>query len=179
MALKTALEFTSPWCCDQHDNRFDIQQFLLRPLHTGNEPAPPKTKHKHTQNHPVKDRDAPAKCLYSWHRLAHSNDRLCAIRPPTFLLDDLSIKTLIKIHLDHIQSSANIISTLNETEEWRQEWAAKILQVILDYDAGDESSNGSSDGELFLRQRGWAFLVTTHNFTLLGVQMHSKPRKQM
>jgi len=72
--------------------------------------------------------------LLTWRLKASTNDPLAAVHPPSFIVDDKGILTLAKLHPAEVTHHEQVVSALKETQEWRDEWSAKIFNVIQKYD---------------------------------------------
>lgn len=83
---------------------------------------------------PVKERAALKLRLLSWRAETHKRDPLAAVRPPTFILDDIGIKNLAKVYPTEIRNPTQLVQVLDETEEWDQEWSKEIIAIIQAYD---------------------------------------------
>ncbi|KAJ7677144.1 P-loop containing nucleoside triphosphate hydrolase protein [Mycena olivaceomarginata] len=96
-----------------------------------------KRKHnsKSTPNRKVADRDPLQTALRSWVSTAHASDRLRAVRPASFILDPKAIKALAAVHPDRMKTVEHVAAAVEETNEWKTEWAEPILSIILEFDA--------------------------------------------
>jgi hypothetical protein len=56
------------------------------------------------------------------------------VRAPSWIIDDKDIVKVSKVYPKDITTEDQLVDILAETEEWREEWAAQILQVIKTYD---------------------------------------------
>lgn len=169
----SALTFAFGRCCDRHpghESQFHIQefftgQFLYRDgsrLFYGaeddmnqNEILPPRKEKRRTANklRKPKDRSELQSRLRVWRAKAHEEDALASVRPPTYILDDKGIKIVASLHPSNIQSAAQLVLALNEIEEWQEEWATKILDVIHSYDQELENSRKAAVTESRAQQK--------------------------
>ena len=151
---KTALCYTTRWCCDRHvDTGFHIRKFFKGQFlyqdpvsldvyygDTHEEDrkkvvAPPKAKRKRVGRYrPTADREALLGRLFSWRLEASNNDPIAFARPPSFIIDDKDIQTLVKMHPKDITRADELVVKLKETQEWKDEWSMKIFQVVHAYD---------------------------------------------
>ncbi|KAJ7786721.1 P-loop containing nucleoside triphosphate hydrolase protein [Mycena olivaceomarginata] len=134
-----ALVISTEWCCDLNhpghpSKKFDKRTFFPgRFIYSGdndrvwlNPPKGKKRKAKGLPNRKVSDRDELEHRLQLWLETAHSSDPLRSVRPPTFILPPKSIKALATVHPTRIQSIAQVVSTIQETQEWEEEWGDKV-----------------------------------------------------
>ncbi|KAJ3545917.1 hypothetical protein NMY22_g2258 [Coprinellus aureogranulatus] len=68
--------------------------------------------------------------LNNWLEEAHLADPLAAVRPVHYILSDSQRRTLVRLQRSKVKTAADITRELNETKEWHDEWADKILKVI-------------------------------------------------
>lgn len=154
LSPRQALSYTTLFCCDRHPGSgFQIRRYFsgrllyqdpqtLDIFYGGaDEPdrqkivQPPKAKRKRTpKSRPIPDRDELAAQLLVWRLNASTTDPLAAVRPISFIIDDKGILALAKLHPNDINDRRKIVTTLNETVEWDEEWSQKILNVIQKYD---------------------------------------------
>ncbi|KAK7034169.1 P-loop containing nucleoside triphosphate hydrolase protein [Favolaschia claudopus] len=150
---RDALKITTDWCCDQpHDTEIQFDKRSFFPgrfiyeekdgkIYAGdvdepdrihlNPPKAKKPKGKGKKNRKVADRVPLQDQLNDWLSSAHTTDPLRAVRPPTFILDAKSIKSLSTVHPDRMRSPDDVTSTLDETPEWAEEWASKVFYGTL------------------------------------------------
>ncbi|KAJ7269062.1 P-loop containing nucleoside triphosphate hydrolase protein [Mycena rebaudengoi] len=155
---REALAISTAWCCDRSHPDDSTLQFDKRKFFPGrfiyedeqggiyagdideadrvhlNPVRVKKRKAKGPPNRKVAERADLQDCLRDWLASAHAVDPLRAIRPPSFILDSKAIKSLASTHPGRMRSADEVISVLNETREWGDEWAAKIFEVIAAYD---------------------------------------------
>ncbi|KAF8968077.1 hypothetical protein BDZ97DRAFT_1800730 [Flammula alnicola] len=147
-----ALRFTSLACCDRHPGTgFHVRRYFKgRLLYQDpntldlfygdvDEPdhqkvmQPLKAKLKATtKSRPTKNREELVARLHLWRLDASTKDSLASVRPASFIIDNKSIIKLSKINPTEI-TQERIVTELDETEEWRDEWAGKIFEVIQKY----------------------------------------------
>ena len=72
--------------------------------------------------------------LFNWWYNESSNDVLAIVQPPSFIIDNKSIIKLSSIHPSELTNEAQVVFALNESQEWKNEWATKIFDVIQTYD---------------------------------------------
>ncbi|KAJ6592211.1 II DNA helicase [Mycena vulgaris] len=153
-----ALEVSMLWCCDRlHPGepqlRFDKHTFFPgRFLYTDdtgaiyagdvdepdrvhlNPPKRKKRKAKGPPNRKVALRDPLQDRIRQWLTLAHNSDPLRVVRPASFILDAKSIKKLCTVHPDCMTSVVQVISTLEESDEWAAEWGSAVFSIISTFD---------------------------------------------
>ncbi|KAK7016068.1 II DNA helicase [Favolaschia claudopus] len=156
---REALEISTAWCCDvdhpeNPSRKFDKRTFFPGRFIYGDENGRiyagdvdeedrihlnpvkgRKRKAKGTANRKVVQRAPLQEKLRSWLATAHASDPLRVVRPASFILDAKAIKSLSTVHPDRIQEVVDVVSTVEQTEEWGNEWGAAIFSVISAYDA--------------------------------------------
>ncbi|KAJ7208369.1 P-loop containing nucleoside triphosphate hydrolase protein [Mycena pura] len=156
---RDALQVSTAWCCDRpHPENpslcFDKRDFFPGrfiyqesngAIYAGDTDEqdrlhlnPPKTKKRKAKGPPnrkIVDRADLQARLRDWLWSAHANDALRGVRPASFILDGKGIKVLSAVHPDRMHSVSQVVSALDETQEWGQEWGDKVLEVISAYDA--------------------------------------------
>jgi hypothetical protein len=157
LQLAAALHFTTPWCCtsSRHSepisfNQFFKGRFLYQDERTGdlyygmpNDPSdrimivpPQKEKRKARDKRRTSDeRKSLVSRLVAWRYNAHAMDPLAAVRPPSFIIDDVGIKLLTKLHPQDISNYRQIRVVLDQSMEWEEEWSKKIFDIIQQFDA--------------------------------------------
>ena len=50
--------------------------------------------------------------------------------PPSFIIDNKSIIKLSSAHHHKLTNEAQVVVALNENQEWKNEWAVKVFDVI-------------------------------------------------
>jgi len=149
--ISIARHFTARWCCSRHDNTdFHIKHFFKGRLLYGengrlyygdiNETDRIEIlleRKKRKAGIPVRKtafRPTLVSRITVWRFETHSRDKLCSVRPPSFIIDDKSIKKLARLHPSNITLPAHVTAALNETPEWESEWSTPIFNIIQSYD---------------------------------------------
>ena len=150
----SAFQFTNAWCCDRHpgsgfhirhffDGRLLYQDADTLNLYYGSKnesdrelvPLPTKGKRKLAKkSRNSKDRQELVARLFNWRYIESSNDVLAVVRPASFIIDNKNIIKLSSIHPSELTNEAQVVVALNESQEWKSEWAMKIFDVIQTYD---------------------------------------------
>ncbi|KAJ7467319.1 hypothetical protein B0H11DRAFT_2239564 [Mycena galericulata] len=92
-----------------------------------NPPKGKKRKARGPQNRKLIQRGHLQDQLLTWLASAYASDPLRAVRPASFILDAKAIKAL---HPDRLTSVSQVVSAVQETEEWGIESADQILAVV-------------------------------------------------
>ncbi|PBK80023.1 hypothetical protein ARMGADRAFT_950092, partial [Armillaria gallica] len=100
------LDFTGPFCCDRHNNGFDLQNFLPGPLLRSSPTAAPAPLSGQKRPQP----DVP-------NRSTKAQKLLCLARVAPSL----------------ITAPLSLLSILEETTDWMDEWGKKLYDVIFDF----------------------------------------------
>ncbi|KAF8272466.1 hypothetical protein EI94DRAFT_1796088 [Lactarius quietus] len=85
------------------------------------------------------------------HSSVLAKDPLASVLPAYFILDDMGIKTLARLHPSNITHPGQVVDVLNETQEWQDEWAVPLFQVIQDYDHELADHRKEEDGHRSFR----------------------------
>lgn len=150
-----ALHFTTPWCCNRHpDSGFQWSHFFKgRLLYQDKEtstlyygdlddpereeailPSKKRQKKESVKVRPVNERKPLVSRLLAWRASVHLNDPLASVRPPSFIIDNLGIKALARLHSSNITTSEEIVTVLAQTPEWHGLWSRDLFEVIRSYD---------------------------------------------
>lgn len=123
----------TPFCCDQHNDGFNLQAYLPSNLFTQEITiitVDPRTQTQNTYR-PPGERHALDEKLIAWINTEVSQDELC--RAPYDILSDANREKLVKATFNSINSMAAISQLLSETAEWEDEWAHKIHKQIVEF----------------------------------------------
>jgi hypothetical protein len=63
----------------------------------------------------------------------YTADPFCCSRPPNLILSDTQHVTLTHTNLSKLESPEDITALLEESDEWGTEWAAKVFEVITQF----------------------------------------------
>jgi hypothetical protein len=134
MNLGQALDFWTEFCCSHHcEIMFDIAKFLLGPLFEL--AAPTATKRKAgTVYRPIPEREILDQNVIKWLKDSSENDPLRGVRTIYDILSIPARRKLVSAAPGSVRSSEAIISLLEETPEWGEEWSASLLEVIAKFD---------------------------------------------
>ncbi|THV02963.1 P-loop containing nucleoside triphosphate hydrolase protein [Dendrothele bispora CBS 962.96] len=141
-----ALEYSTPFCCDAHENGFDLESFLPSKLYTPLSTMDTDTdtiKTQKTKRCSTATQDALTKRLESWRINMHNGDMYAAVRPIYYILPDSHIKLLVAQLPHSIRSGYNVTYLLEQTYEWGKLWADKIYRVIARFDQEEERSRSA------------------------------------
>ncbi|KAF9537104.1 hypothetical protein CPC08DRAFT_651860, partial [Agrocybe pediades] len=128
-----AMQFTTQFCCDRHDDGFSLEAELPGFLYCGavEESA---TEGRSVQNRyrPKYERPALDRLLIDWVERMAEEDK--TLRAPYDILSHMQRDKIQRVAFKNISSPSRIREILNETEEWEAEWASQIYQIIRDYE---------------------------------------------
>ncbi|KAF9486495.1 P-loop containing nucleoside triphosphate hydrolase protein [Pholiota conissans] len=150
-----AMEYTGPFCCDRHNDGFDLQAFLPGILFRGNTsvvndevPPPATTSGEMTMTRTIKkkNRSKPERLLLEphlieWLDIQVANDP--AKRPAYEILSTEQTKTLLSIASKDITSASAIVEALDETDEWMAQWGDGLFRLIFEFDMQIQSSKAA------------------------------------
>ena len=136
------VKYTSEFCCDQHDDGFNLQFFL------------PGTLYRITGEKRKADSQADGTSAKLWPKadqIILDNKIIECLKGETtqdpiscpyhHILSDDQKKTLIQIASKDLQSSSTITEALKETEEWGTQWAGKLFHLILEHDMATNTTH--------------------------------------
>ncbi|KAH9036082.1 hypothetical protein EDB84DRAFT_1658887 [Lactarius hengduanensis] len=148
-----ALHYTTKWCCNRHPGSgFQWRHFFKGQLlyqdpegsmYYGDVDDPerkeilrPSRKKRKggTKSRATTERKPLITRLLAWRASVHSNDPLESAWPPSFIIDNRGIKLLAKLHPSNLTHSEQIVTALDETQEWQDQWSRQIFEVIQAYD---------------------------------------------
>jgi hypothetical protein len=153
--LHLALQFTTEWCCDRHPGtdfrlctffkgRLLYQDPDTSVLYYGGAddpdreeilPPPPRNKRKAGVKVRATIERGPLRArLMAWRIQAHASDPLASVRPQTFIIDNIDINKLSRLHPTEVTDCQRVVSALNETQEWQASWSEQIYDIIRAYD---------------------------------------------
>lgn len=130
------MQFVTDYCCDRHENGFELQAFLPGTLFLNDTPL---DFHKSTSQATTVPKRSNAqkkeltKCLKSWCLTTHKNSKLTSVRPAYYILSDVEVKTLIGPVARTLDSIDAVTNILQQSTEWKTHWANGILGIIQDY----------------------------------------------
>lgn len=160
-------EFTSTFCCDRHDNSFDLQAFLPGTIYKLEASTGEKQKvvssGTSAKLRPKADRISLDDKIIQWLKDKVAQDP--SGRPYYHILSDSQKKTLIRIPSKDLQSPANIIQVLDESEEWGALWAGKLFHLISEHDIASKAAATRTRSQAAKTRKtvslGTAFVNTT------------------
>ncbi|KAJ7129944.1 hypothetical protein C8R46DRAFT_925038 [Mycena filopes] len=144
-----ALDFTTKWCCDNHDDGFDLAFYLpsLRPQLSDDSDSeleqPPKRPRKRYRT--VALREPLVSELEEWRQKVHTSDPVAKDFPIGYILDDKAISLLARELPGAFRIPADITAFLEETPEWHSLYALDVLGTIRLHDADPHVSSSESD----------------------------------
>lgn len=145
MNVGKALDFCTEFCCSHHsDVVFDIQvaTFLPSPLFQLGTPTATKRKAGAVYR-PLPEREVLDRNVIQWLKSASENDPLRGVRTMYDILSIPARRKLVSAASGSVRSCEAIISLLEETPEWGEEWAASLLEVIKNFDHDIASQKGA------------------------------------
>ncbi|KAK0458767.1 uncharacterized protein EV420DRAFT_1642489 [Desarmillaria tabescens] len=106
-----ALHYSGPFCCDRHNDAFNLQNFLPGPIYNpqSSEASSKRKPNREKYRLPKAHRIILQRRLEDWRRTEHEADALKSVRPRYFILSDSHIVTLAKTRAELVSSSAAYI----------------------------------------------------------------------
>ncbi|KAF8233695.1 hypothetical protein L208DRAFT_1265478 [Tricholoma matsutake] len=111
---------------------FNLTDFLPGLLFVGELPAT-KPKRKRPTYRPTKDWPALDSRLVSWLKSVHENDPLRGVRAMYDILSHQKHVKLVRTSSKSIRSPEDIVTLLEETNEWGKEWAGPLAELVMTY----------------------------------------------
>jgi hypothetical protein len=140
-ACNIALEFNGPYCCDRHNDGFNLQDYLPGPLHLHAADAqiiilPPPPPPARNQYRSTASQAVLIPLLTDWRRTEHMNDPLRAVCPEFEILSDTELKLVARWKPNSITLSGSdkIAAELKQTKEWQEVWGTKLFRVLFEFD---------------------------------------------
>ena len=138
-----ALDFWTEFCCTHHsDVVFNIAKFLPSPLFVLAIAMVTKRKAGAVYR-PLPEREVLDQNVIKWLKAASENDPLPGVRTMYDILSIPARRKLVSAASGSVRSCEEIISLLEETPEWGEEWAASLLEVIINFDRDVASQKGA------------------------------------
>jgi len=128
------VKYTSEFCCDRHDDGFDLQLFLPGALYkiTGEkQKADSQANGTSAKLRPKADQIILDNKIIEWLKGKTTQDAISC--PYYHILSDDQKKTLVWIASKDLQSLSTITEALEETEEWGTQWAGKLFHLIFEH----------------------------------------------
>ncbi|KAJ7574751.1 hypothetical protein C8J56DRAFT_1064439 [Mycena floridula] len=72
--------------------------------------------------------------LRKWRDSLSLSPPMSVVWPSQFILDDTDIQTLAAVSADSLDEPSDMTDTLDKSEEWDEDWAAEVLEVVHKYD---------------------------------------------
>ncbi|KAF8124050.1 P-loop containing nucleoside triphosphate hydrolase protein [Boletus edulis] len=132
-----ALSYSARWCCDRHNNSFNLQSFFHGEVHTSDaevSAAGTTMKRKRTQLRAMAERQSLLDTLVSWRERAHAEDPYRGVWPAARLLNNNGLELLSKTHPNDITSPSDLVALLQESDEWGSEYSTEIFAIIKQFD---------------------------------------------
>ena len=131
---RVALAFTTEFCCDNHNDGFDLNKYFPGPILTSSPPKPAPEKKKRSKYRPMNQRTELAAQIMTWWRIAHSDDPIFRSWAQDWILPDSSIILLARANSGDFATPNDITKFLQENNDWHDSWANEIHTIIHDYD---------------------------------------------
>ncbi|KAF8119145.1 P-loop containing nucleoside triphosphate hydrolase protein [Boletus edulis] len=131
-----ALSYSAQWCCDRHNDGFNILSFFHGDVRTSDaaEVSAAATKRKRTQLRATAERQQLLDALVSWREQAHAQDPYRGVWPIARLLSKNGLELLSKTHPNDTTSPSDLVALLQESDEWGSEYGSKAFAIIQEFD---------------------------------------------
>ena len=138
-----AVDFTNHFCCDRHDNGFNLAVFFPGKSHTTGQlvfvDQSAKAATSRPKYCPVKEREPLKASLYAWRSRVHQNDPYCGVRQILWILTDADIELICKTTRKSLVNVDQLKSLLGADSDWADEWGQQIIEEISSFDANESS----------------------------------------
>ena len=135
-----AINFTNSFCCDRHDNGFDLVHFfpgkflasdalVLSFVDQTVNATTSRPKYR-----PVKEREPLKATLYAWRSHSHQNDPLHGVRQISWILTDTDIEVICKTPRTSLANVDQLKTLLGASSDWVHEWGQKVLDEVCSFD---------------------------------------------
>ncbi|KAJ7598193.1 P-loop containing nucleoside triphosphate hydrolase protein [Mycena floridula] len=145
-----ALTFANKFCCDSHDNGFDLRDFLPGPLSvdsplvSSEDEAPEPVS---APKRPVKQKKELKTLIQIWLSSASVGDSYHFARPRYLILMESQIAALLIPPAGELTTVQDLTRLLDQSDDWESMWAASLLQVIVGYDE-EQRDPGAGEPQL-------------------------------
>jgi hypothetical protein len=138
-----AIDFTNRFCCDRHDNGFDLAEFFPGKLQGENTflfvnqtagAAASRPRYR-----PVKEREPLKSMLYTWRSRAHQEDSLRGVRQISWILTDSDIEIICKTPRASLKNVDQLKILLGASSDWITEWGQKVVDEICLFNTENKS----------------------------------------
>ena len=132
--LKQAVDFINCFCCNRHNDDFNLADYFPGTLDTTDtfvfidqaiSMATPRPKF-----HPVKECEPLRANLYAWRSCTHQNDPLRGMRQITWIFTNLEIDMISKVPRMGLANVDQLKSLLGSTLDWVSECGQKIVDEV-------------------------------------------------
>jgi hypothetical protein len=133
------MDFTTQFCCDRHDNGFDLADFFPGKIRTENSiqfvnqtatAAASRPKYR-----PVKEREPLKAALYAWRSRAHQQDPLRGVRQISWILTDADIEIICKTPRTSLENMDQLKTLLGVSADWIVEWGQLVVDKVSLFNA--------------------------------------------
>ena len=119
--------------CD--GGRFSLQDLIPGKLASAEPPPLTVQKPEQIINRPTHQHPYLEFRLIEWLRREHLADPYRAVRPSYFILSEMQRATLVQADPKTIKTARDITTLLQESDDWDEEWSAKVFEVITKFEA--------------------------------------------
>jgi hypothetical protein len=139
LLITSAVDFTSCFCCNKHDDNFCLADFFPGKFLTAetavfvNQVANVSTQR--AKYRPVNEREPLKAVLYAWRSLVHRHDPLRGVRQISWILSDADIELICKTPRTSLEKIEQLKSLLSASSDWVDEWGQKVVDEICAFNA--------------------------------------------
>ncbi|KAF8150858.1 P-loop containing nucleoside triphosphate hydrolase protein [Crassisporium funariophilum] len=140
--LNDKLAMGNQFCCDRHNDGFDLQVFLPGILYkiTGEKrKADTQADGPSAKLRTKADRMTLDGKIIEWLKNETAQDPIG--RPYYHILSDNQKKTLVRIAAKDLHSPSTITTALDETDKWGTQWASKLFRLIFEHDMATKAAS--------------------------------------
>lgn len=118
--------------CD--GGHFSLQELIPGKLASANPRPSTVQKSKRNVYRPTNQRPYLDFCLIKWLQREHLADRYRAIRLPDLILSEMQHASLVWADPKTIKTASDVTALLQESDDWDEEWSAKVFEVIKEFE---------------------------------------------
>lgn len=130
--ITLAIDYTTPFCCDRHNDGFNIEDYLPGKLYQGPPSAEAKEPSQAAKARAKAEREHLEDKVIDWVYAQAASD--LDNRPTYEILSLEKTKILLRIESKDVTSARAIMEAIDETEEWLEEYGQSLYNVLFEFD---------------------------------------------
>jgi hypothetical protein len=130
--IALATDYTTPFCCDRHNNGFNIEEYLPSKLYQGPSAVEAKEPSQAAKLRAKAERERLEDKVIDWVYAQAASD--LDNRPTYEILSPEKTKILLRMEPKDITSARAIMEAIDETEEWLEEYGQSLFRLVFEFD---------------------------------------------